>query len=67
MMTFSPGVSHFLGATGLNIPHAPKIARMTTAMIIPGTTPRSGRGAPSSEPVEFGCTNCAINLRFAKV
>ncbi|GFH35388.1 hypothetical protein SCWH03_16040 [Streptomyces pacificus] len=67
MMTFSLGVSQFRGATGLNMPHAPKTARITTATTAPGTTARRGRGAPSSDPVVFGCTNCATSLRFAKV
>lgn len=67
MMTCSLGASHFWGATGLNMPQAPKTARTTTAMMAPGSTARSGLGAPSSEPVGLGCRNCAINLRFAKV
>src|SRR6478609_10106270 len=67
MMTFSYGVSHFCGATGLHIPQAPNTARTTTPTIAPGTTARRGRGAPSSEPDGWGCRNCATNLRFAKV
>ncbi len=67
MITFSLGVSQPLGAVGLNMPQAPKTAMMTTPMMRPGTTPRRGRGAPSSEPCGNDWTKAASKRRFAKV
>ncbi len=67
MITFDLGVSQPWGAVGLNMPHAPKTAMTTTPTMTPGTTPRSGRGAPSSEPSGDDCTKDASMRRFAKV
>lgn len=67
MITFSPTVSQPCGAVGLNIPHAPNAARMTTPTMVPGSTARNGRGAPSSEPSGDDWTKDASMRRFAKV
>ena len=67
MITFSPVASQSFGAVGLNIPHPPKTARMTTPTMTPGNTARSGRGAPSSEPAGEDWTKDASMRRFAKV
>lgn len=67
MITFSFGTSQPLGAAGLNMPQAPNTAMTTTPMRIPGTMPRSGRGAPSSDPRGVDWTKAASRRRFAKV
>jgi hypothetical protein len=66
-ITFSPGLSQPCGAVGLNMPHAPKAAMTITPTTTPGTTARSGRGAPSSEPSGDDWTKDASMRRFAKV
>lgn len=66
-ITLALGRSQPLGAVGLNMPHAPKTAMTITPTTMPGRIPRSGRGAPSSDPSGDGCRKAASIRRFAKV
>lgn len=66
-ITLVPGAAQSLGALGLNMPKAPKPARISTPTIMPGTIARSGRGAPSSVPDGEGWRNAATVRFFAKV
>ena len=66
-ITLVNGLSQSLGAVGLNMPQAPKPARISAPATTLGSTARSGRGAPSSVPVGEGWRNAATVRLFAKV